>query len=399
MKIKILALMLVFITSTTTISFADSLLPSPGGGGSGLPSTGGSGGGVPGLGSLGGNNITGCVQALLNMTGVEGQVAVEGAFGTGGMNFTAPLTAILQAFHCTNQKMEQGFASLLQAQQHIAESQINAQAASTTGIVAGIQTTKNNLHLGAQNLPHGACDNVYVANNAGAAGTQTANEAYYLNSKAEAYDNSVPATGLALNAQLMQTPATLTPLAIFGGDDMSVGSTLQSVDTGQQFIVNATNPIPLPPVPANELGGPAGTQKLAQYNFQHTAVATAQKALNDILALRAPVSNLSVWQQGVLSALGMQTMGVGFNPMNTTTGNTQNSVSMQGIIGTLVAQRFADPQYFTAVSKGDSTQAVKILAQNSAIELSLLYQMWLQLQNQSAVQAEILGHLANYGRY
>lgn len=307
---------------------------------------------------------------------------------------------LIVAIICTGANTVAAIEALQQSNSQAAQMQANSRAQATASTITAQAAVKNATKHGAQNLPTLSCDGPYVATSVGAAVSKTAQEATYLNSQAESRDNSIPATGLILTGTLMQTPATLTPLAIFGADDISTGSTIPSASNGMQYINSATNPIPEPPVPANQLGGPLAAQKLARYDEDHAGVALAQKVLNDILAMRMPVANLSSWQQGVLGSTGIGLQNIAFNSLNATSGNAApTEMSLLSVIGTSVASRFANPAYFTGINADSEINAVKAIATTQTIELEVEYQNLIAAQNQEALLAVILARLVNAGRF
>lgn len=279
--------------------------------------------------------------------------------------------------------------SLASANEQAATTQGNTTAQATASTVTANAQINNAERLGAQHLPTGACDAVYLAGSVGALLTETNASDVAVDSYLEAYNRSIPATGMILSLVEMQTPKDLSPLAIFGTGDIG-GSVLPTNKYGKQFIVDATNPIPERPIPANQLGGPLAAQKLAKYDQDQADVALAQNALAQIMAMREPLGGqqLAQWQYGLYSTLGYQPVG---NPL----GPTTNGVSLMSVLGAQVLETFANPYYYTSINASSAIKAWKSIANNAVLMSEMRYLILVTRQKNAAMEAVILGRMAS----
>ncbi len=311
----------------------------------------------------------------------------------GGFTLGPALTPLLYAILCEGDSISMAIGQLETSEHRVATTKLHALDTVADKSFAENAIYDKQLKEGANNLPAGACDEVYRASNSGQANSTAAQEALALNSQFSGYNLSAPPTGSALAAQLSVTPGSLTPLSIFGAGDLASGGTVNQTVEGRQYIINATNPIPAPPPSPSLIMSPSGGKILAKSNMDIASVSMSQKTLADVLALHAPVIDLSAWQTGILGATGAVTPSVSTAGNNTPT--TKSSV--MAIIGQAVQARFSNPTYLQGIFAINSAtrQVLQSMAATQAVDLEIEYQTLLAEQNQEAVLAEILARMVN----
>ncbi len=238
---------------------------------------------------------------------------------------------------------------------------------------------------GANNLPAGACDQVYRASYAGSAVSATATTALAFNSQSFSRDITPSQTSSRLNATAPSSPGAIVPEAVLGAGDLSRGGVITNAATAQMFIQNLTNPVQQAPISPTVQGSPAYASTLARKNFQTTSISLAQKSLTDIAAVHAPMAGLSAWSAGIDAETGLVPVGVG---------NPPGDESLVSIIAQEIQSRFSGTTYVTGLfSSLQKRHIAQESAGDQAVRLELAYQNLILAQDEESLDAEILANL------
>ncbi len=325
-------------------------------------------------------------------SGIMTNIMAGALVGTAQTHITPAFSVMLNAIYCEEDSVQEAIMNVQKAISELGKTVVLGQQLQST--TTGTYTAaKYKNRFGTAQLPEGACDAVYVARRTGGTISQAAMTALSASSVTEAYNRSTPSTLTALGVQAHQTPESLSTTALFGAGDLASGGATHNVLVGEQFTVNATNPVPQKPLSLQDMSQPGA--RMAAYNMNITDTALAQKPFNDLLALHTPNPsiNSTIWTNGVLNATGI-------TPIQTTgsTGTPPTGLSTMQVISQSVAARFSNPTYVQDVLVRGKTNALRQMAVTQTIEIEEDYQTMLAAQNEEVLLGAILARMTNADR-
>lgn len=239
--------------------------------------------------------------------------------------------------------------------------------------------------FGTAQLPYQSVDELYRARRTGAIVSGAAVQADVLTSTIEAFNRSTPVTGVAAGMSLSQSPRQMDVLAIFGGGDLAMGTPVQIAD-GENLIVNATNPLPLPPQSLFEISQGIHNDTRNQ-DIADTAL--AQHAMIDVLAEHLGIgtgqTNSILWQNDV-------TNGTGETPVQTVAVDAGH-MSLMSVVSTGVQSRFAQPGYWQSALSSGKTADYRLMATAQALELEIRYLLQIAHQDKEVLLGAVLARM------
>lgn len=332
--------------------------------------------------------------SLVNLSGPPGAIETTllgTLLGTAQTQITPALSVMLNAIYCEEDSVQEAIMNVQKAISELGKTVVLGQQLQST-TTGSYTAAKYKNRFGTAQLPAGACDAVYVARRTGGTVSQAAMTSLAASAVTEAYNRATPATMVSLGVQAHQTPESLSTTALFGAGDLAAGGAAHNVLVGEQFTVNATNPVPAHPMSMQELSQPGSGARMAAYNMSVADTAIAQKPFNDLLALHTPnpAINSAIWSNGVLNATGI-------TPIQSTgsAGTTPSGLSTMQVLSQSVAARFSNPTYVQDVLVRGKTNALRQMAVSQAVQLEIEYQQLIAEQNEEVVLGAILGRMTN----